>query len=138
MNFGILQRVGTPQEVYGDPANTFVATFLGTPPMNLVERANSTVGFRPEHFHPQETFRDQIAVAKAPAGPTRRVTSAPLLASTIWKFSQAQDLARQFLLDWTSNFTPNFIASTGYNQPANTGFVEDPMPILSNDEGSNP
>ena len=71
MNFGILQQVGTPQEVYGDPANTFVATFLGTPPMNLVERANSTIGFRPEHFRPKETFRDQSDLTDVPFRVTR-------------------------------------------------------------------
>jgi multiple sugar transport system ATP-binding protein len=36
MNEGVLQQVGTPQEVYRRPANVFVATFLGAPPMNLI------------------------------------------------------------------------------------------------------
>jgi multiple sugar transport system ATP-binding protein len=34
---GVLQQVGTPEEVYFQPANVFVATFVGTPPMNLLE-----------------------------------------------------------------------------------------------------
>src|SRR5213075_850916 len=34
---GKIQQVGTPQEVYEHPANVFVATFIGTPPMNLVQ-----------------------------------------------------------------------------------------------------
>src|SRR5262249_3722490 len=38
---GKIQQVGTPQEVYEHPANVFVATFIGTPPMNLVP---ATVG----------------------------------------------------------------------------------------------
>jgi multiple sugar transport system ATP-binding protein len=33
---GDLQQVGTPLEVYERPANTFVASFIGTPPMNLL------------------------------------------------------------------------------------------------------
>jgi multiple sugar transport system ATP-binding protein len=36
MKDGILQQVGTPEAVYFRPANTFVATFIGTPPMNLL------------------------------------------------------------------------------------------------------
>jgi multiple sugar transport system ATP-binding protein len=36
--------------VYDDPADTFVATFLGSPPMNLIENDGVIVGFRPEHF----------------------------------------------------------------------------------------
>jgi ABC-type sugar transport system ATPase subunit len=34
MSMGQLQQVGTPQEVYDRPVNTFVAQFIGTPPMN--------------------------------------------------------------------------------------------------------
>ena len=36
MSKGLIQQVGTPDEIYGDPANTFVAGFIGSPPMNLV------------------------------------------------------------------------------------------------------
>ena len=36
MKAGRLQQVGTPQEVFGRPANTFVASFIGSSPMNLV------------------------------------------------------------------------------------------------------
>lgn len=35
MHQGVIQQVGTPSEVYSRPANTFVATFVGSPPMNL-------------------------------------------------------------------------------------------------------
>jgi len=41
MSMGRLQQVGTPAEVYDKPRNTFVAQFIGTPPMNCVP---STVG----------------------------------------------------------------------------------------------
>ena len=37
MSEGVLQQIGTPQEVYRRPANVFVATFLGAPPMNLID-----------------------------------------------------------------------------------------------------
>ncbi len=36
MRMGKLQQVGTPQEVYDKPVNTFVAQFIGTPPMNCL------------------------------------------------------------------------------------------------------
>jgi multiple sugar transport system ATP-binding protein len=36
MSKGELQQVGTPLEVYDQPANLFVASFIGTPPMNLL------------------------------------------------------------------------------------------------------
>ncbi|MCU0498214.1 MAG: ABC transporter ATP-binding protein [Anaerolineae bacterium] len=53
MNYGRVQQIGTPQALYRAPANTFVATFLGSPPMNLVEQDNCIIGFHPEHFLPK-------------------------------------------------------------------------------------
>jgi multiple sugar transport system ATP-binding protein len=37
LNQGELQQIGTPDEVYDHPANVFVAEFIGSPPMNLLE-----------------------------------------------------------------------------------------------------
>ena len=52
MDKGKLRQLGHPVEIYDDPADTFVATFIGSPPMNLVERDGTLVGFRPEHLLP--------------------------------------------------------------------------------------
>ncbi len=57
MSEGIVRQVGTPQEVYHDSADTFVATFLGSPGMNLIERDDVLVGFRPEQFIPKEAAK---------------------------------------------------------------------------------
>ena len=76
MKEGVVQQTGKPQEVYDNPCNLFVATFLGTPPINLfdgrVEKETLyiggeallpvpgiadqavTVGIRPEGFVPEE------------------------------------------------------------------------------------
>lgn len=37
MSNGKIEQVGTPMELFNSPANTFVATFIGSPPMNLIE-----------------------------------------------------------------------------------------------------
>ena len=37
MNNGVVQQVGTPQEIYNKPANSFVASFIGSPAMNLMK-----------------------------------------------------------------------------------------------------
>jgi sn-glycerol 3-phosphate transport system ATP-binding protein len=76
MNDGVAEQIGTPLEVYENPATTFVAGFIGSPPMNflpagalaqgpendglldglashMVEKAGSggmTIGIRPEHL----------------------------------------------------------------------------------------
>ena len=74
MNAGRMEQIGTPEEVYARPATTFVASFIGSPPMNLLHgRAEGTsfhvdgtrlplprpaprdgpliLGVRPEHVH---------------------------------------------------------------------------------------
>ena len=44
MNNGVLQQLGTPEDVYDQPQNLFVAGFMGSPPMNFIhgEINNST------------------------------------------------------------------------------------------------
>jgi len=51
---GKVRQMGPPEEVYEHPADTFVATFLGSPPMNLVDRGDHLLGFRPESLLPAE------------------------------------------------------------------------------------
>jgi multiple sugar transport system ATP-binding protein len=65
MNLGAVRQIGTPAEVYDDPADTFVAAFLGSPPMNLLEDGEVIVGFRPEHFFPVEDLAGRAAVPEA-------------------------------------------------------------------------
>ena len=62
LNKGSVRQIGTPKEVYDEPADTFVATFLGSPPMNLVENGDVIVGFRPEQFKPASSVTDANAV----------------------------------------------------------------------------
>jgi ABC-type sugar transport system ATPase subunit len=56
MRRGVLQQIGTPEDLYTRPVNTFVATFIGSPAMNLMPSSELGVGapgqlagFRPEH-----------------------------------------------------------------------------------------
>ena len=55
MNGGVMEQFGTPEEVYHRPASTFVASFIGSPPMNLLKNApgakpGTILGIRPEHL----------------------------------------------------------------------------------------
>jgi sn-glycerol 3-phosphate transport system ATP-binding protein len=44
MNGGRIEQIGTPDEVYGAPATTFVAGFIGSPPMNLLQGTSGDDG----------------------------------------------------------------------------------------------
>ena len=54
IDHGRIHQLGTPGEIYDDPADLFVATFVGAPPMNLINRNGGYLGFRPENFLPKE------------------------------------------------------------------------------------
>jgi multiple sugar transport system ATP-binding protein len=60
---GRVRQVGEPVEIYDDPADTFVATFIGSPPMNLVPHGDVLVGFRPEHLLPVENVPGERVTA---------------------------------------------------------------------------
>ncbi|NVO24723.1 ABC transporter ATP-binding protein [Donghicola mangrovi] len=83
MNGGVIEQIGTPSEVYHSPASTFVASFMGAPPMNLLNGHAAggrvrvgdhdlhhhdqdrplTVGIRPEDIVPDTTGPLQINVS---------------------------------------------------------------------------
>ncbi|MAM63380.1 ABC transporter ATP-binding protein [Maritimibacter sp. UBA3975] len=58
---GVIEQVGSPLELYTAPRNTFVASFIGSPKMNLIEGAEAakhdakTIGIRPEHLAASST-----------------------------------------------------------------------------------
>src|SRR5689334_11605805 len=58
LNKGVVHQLASPKEVYDEPADTFVATFLGSPPMNLMEMDGMIIGFRPEHFRVAEDVKE--------------------------------------------------------------------------------
>ena len=56
MNAGRIEQIGSPMELYNNPANLFVAGFIGSPQMNFLDAEKlgiagaKTVGIRPEHL----------------------------------------------------------------------------------------
>jgi len=63
LNEGEIQQIGTPEEIYGEPANQFVADFVGSPSMNTfpVElRDDVLVGTAFDYTLP-ETYRDRVS-----------------------------------------------------------------------------
>jgi sn-glycerol 3-phosphate transport system ATP-binding protein len=67
MNAGRAEQIGAPLEVYAKPATTFVASFIGSPPMNLIPRERNgkpvLLGIRPEHLEPCDE-KDAMLVAE--------------------------------------------------------------------------
>ncbi len=63
---GRIRQIGMPQDIYHNPADTFVATFLGSPPMNLIDRCDHLIGFRPENFLPKEVHDPDPSLTTLP------------------------------------------------------------------------
>jgi ABC-type sugar transport system ATPase subunit len=81
---GNIEQVGSPLELYRAPRNTFVAGFIGSPKMNLIEgaggrrsMARTTIGIRPEHIDGQRPRAHGRAPSAWPNiwAPTRSSTS---------------------------------------------------------------
>jgi multiple sugar transport system ATP-binding protein len=77
LNAGNIEQVGSPMELYKTPKNLFVAGFIGSPKMNMIEGAPAekygarTIGIRPEHLNISTTSGDW----KATVGVTEHLGS---------------------------------------------------------------
>src|ERR1700719_1835728 len=66
LNAGRIEQVGSPLDLYRSPANLFVAGFIGSPKMNLIEgpeaekRGAKAIGVRPEHIRVSRDSGDGI------------------------------------------------------------------------------
>ncbi len=58
MSQGMIRQIGTPRDIYQWPADTFVATFVGSPPMNILGEGEILTGFRPETFLPADYLKE--------------------------------------------------------------------------------
>ncbi|KIN71500.1 ABC transporter ATP-binding protein [Sulfitobacter guttiformis] len=70
---GVIEQVGSPLELYHTPRNKFVAGFIGSPKMNLIEGTEAakhdatTIGIRPEHLTVSKTeglWKGRVGVAE--------------------------------------------------------------------------
>ena len=88
MRQGVLQQVGTPEELYTTPTNVFVGRFIGSPAMNVVPASfiegaglsGQLAGFRPEHVSVGNGHRGRGALLRHRRGrrvPRRRAAGPP-------------------------------------------------------------
>ena len=67
MKDGIVQQIGTPEEIYKEPANLFVATFMGSPPMNQISTSKDIImQLMESNYTPSETLKNDVVVGFRP------------------------------------------------------------------------
>ncbi|MEC8196350.1 MAG: ABC transporter ATP-binding protein, partial [Pseudomonadota bacterium] len=84
MNQGTLQQVGTPEDIYDRPANRFVAEFVGSPPINIVEMHDGgDAGLRQAlRAHLQGDFADGAEIASVGMRPENiQIAASPAAVS---------------------------------------------------------
>jgi multiple sugar transport system ATP-binding protein len=141
MDQGVLQQIGTPREVYDQPANLFVAGFMGSPPMNFlrgriendrfetygvnlpIAAANGPVtaammGFRPEDARIVEPGTGLFDATVYAAEPTGDVTLVTLL---VGKESLSVKMPKNYYADFDSKVAVWFPLERGFLFDANSG-----------------
>ena len=122
---GLLQQVDTPRNLYDNPANAFVAGFIGSPAMNLLVApvvggkaklgnleiavpasagASVTVGIRPEGFSPASSGFDVLVEVVEELGSDAFVYGKPADSSV--KFANATDEGAQVIVRWDPKNPP--------------------------------
>jgi len=122
---GLLQQVDTPRNLYENPVNAFVAGFIGSPAMNLLNApvsggkamlgdlavavpasagATVTVGIRPEGFIPATTGFHVLVEVVEELGADAFVYGKPADASV--KFANATDEGAQVIVRWDPKSPP--------------------------------
>ena len=122
---GLLQQVDTPRNLYDNPANAFVAGFIGSPAMNLLTApvvggkaklgdlnidvpasagSSVTVGVRPEGFSPASSGFNVLVEVVEELGSDAFVYGKP--ADTSVKFANATDEGAQVIVRWDPKNPP--------------------------------
>jgi len=110
MKDGVLQQIGTPDEIYRTPANTYVASFIGSPTMNFIPgqlqgtgeasrfvfaggtlelpgpvQGEVSLGQRPEHIHLSDDapWRGQVSLVEPTGADTYVVVKTEVGAITV-------------------------------------------------------
>jgi multiple sugar transport system ATP-binding protein len=96
MNKGVVQQIAEPRRIYDDPANLFVAGFIGSPPMNFLEGelANG------EFVWPQGKFATGLAQSQAKVTAGLRAEDCRVTAAT-----QGRIKARVYALELIGDHT---------------------------------
>jgi multiple sugar transport system ATP-binding protein len=122
---GLLQQVDTPRNLYDNPANAFVAGFIGSPAMNLLNApvvggkaklgnleiavpasagSSVTVGIRPEGFSPASSGFDVLVEVVEELGSDAFVYGKPADSSV--QFANATDEGAQVIVRWDPKNPP--------------------------------
>ena len=112
---GRLQQCGTPQELYANPANVVVASFIGRPQINLLDRGDgSLLGIRPEHLQAVEDGGVAVRVlSREWHGASQQLTVASPHGDLRWTTSGAEPINDQLRLGWQLQHEHRFDLATG-------------------------
>src|SRR5207237_3051807 len=99
--------------------NRFLAAATGSLILNPASSVRAVEGQQPQHA-------PNVHLAPPPAGPAARLGLPHIVGVyVVWRFSKAQEVAKQLLVDLTLTYRDAFLQSSFYNLPAFPGAVPD-------------
>jgi multiple sugar transport system ATP-binding protein len=109
MSQGKIVQVGPPKEVYHDSANIFVATFLGSPGMNILEMDEFLVGFRPEQFilNKNGDTKNQLKAFALRVNRVEYLGADQLIYGNVEGYSREYNVVAKFSSESTSDIEAN-------------------------------
>ena len=112
---GRLQQCGTPQELYGTPANVAVARFIGRPQINLLPMQDGLlVGIRPEHLYPVTEGGLPVRVlSREWHGASQQLTLSSPHGELRWTCDGSQPIASTLQLGWDRRHEHRFQQASG-------------------------
>lgn len=132
LNAGAIEQAGIPESLYNTPASTFVASFIGHLPMNLLTTQQQIIGIRPEHIRTHHALADIEHKQKYSQAISAKVLNCDYQGidtvvkvklsddadqETIFKLSlvglQRIDVGNSVFLDWPLNQQHYFDRQTG-------------------------
>ncbi len=118
LNQGRIEQMGSPRELYHEPASLFVARFIGHPPMNLLPLSDHYLGIRPEDIRLADG-PDSIANATVTycdyQGADTLITTEFQGANMTFSLQGHHQLpvGRRLAIDWDSHHEHHFSSQTG-------------------------
>ena len=130
MSDGRIMQIGTPKEVYHNSANTFVATFLGSPGMNILDMNGFKVGFRPEQFFLKSSERSNrpVKALSFRVGRVEYLGADQLLYGVIEGYQEEFSVVAKLSSETTDDFTAGEVYAFAVQ--------EDQLRFFDNDSGS--
>ncbi len=117
LNQGTIEQAAVPENFYEQPETTFVASFIGHPPMNLINHNDIQVGVRPEHVSLVESNGLDVVVSECDYQGSETIVTTNFQGSLVRAVLQGKQVipnGSSVKLHWATEAEHHFSTKTGH------------------------